>query len=78
MFGKDCKNANCFGSKLWDDAMAAARGLKDGDCGLTDGSVDGDWRLPNVREFLSLIDYKFYGFKLPSTLCKAAPILHLL
>jgi len=64
--------------KLWDEAMTAAKGLKDGDCGLTDGSVAGDWRLPNVREFLSLIDYKFYGLKLPLTLCKAAPILHLL
>ena len=28
-----------------------------GYCGLTDGSVAGDWRLPNVREMQSLIDY---------------------
>ena len=30
--------------------------LKDGDCGLNDGSVAGDWRLPNVNELASLLD----------------------
>jgi hypothetical protein len=28
-----------------------------GDCGLSDGSVAGDWRLPNLRELYSLIDF---------------------
>ena len=32
---------------------------------LTDGSVAGDWRLPNVRELQSLIDYGQYGPALP-------------
>lgn len=34
------QNANCFGDKKWGDALVIADGLKDGDCGLTDGSVD--------------------------------------
>lgn len=28
-----------------------------GEGGITDGAVEGDWRLPNVRELQSLIDY---------------------
>jgi hypothetical protein len=53
------KNANAFGMKTWADAMTTANGLKSGDAGtgLTDGSKAGDWRLPNVREFQSLLDY---------------------
>jgi hypothetical protein len=51
------KNTNCFGALPWDDALAAANNLAHGQCSLTDGSVAGDWRLPNVRELLSLIDY---------------------
>jgi len=51
------KNANCFGPKNWYDALGECNGLADGDCGLTDGSVAGDWRLPNVRELQSLIHY---------------------
>jgi hypothetical protein len=49
--------ADCFGARTWDEALVAANGLADGVCGLTDGSVAGDWRLPNVREQQSLIDY---------------------
>jgi hypothetical protein len=51
------QNANCFGTQVWDDALAAANTLNDGECGLSDGSAEGDWRLPNVRELDSLIDY---------------------
>ena len=51
------KDANCMGFKTWDDALAAANGLADGQCGLADGSKPLDWRLPNVRELASLIDY---------------------
>jgi len=43
------KNANCFGELEWDAAMASAAALSDGQCGLTDGSVPGDWRLPSMR-----------------------------
>jgi len=45
------KNANCFGSKSWQDAMDAAEGLADGTCGLTDESEAGDWRLPTTEEW---------------------------
>ena len=32
-----------------------------GSHGLTDGSKAGDWRLPNVKELHSLIDFAYYG-----------------
>ena len=51
------KNANCFGSQTWTDALTASNTLASGSCGLTDGSVAGAWRLPNVRELESLIDF---------------------
>jgi hypothetical protein len=61
------KNANGFGQKTWDQAVIIANGLKSGDTGtgLTDGSTAGEWRLPNVRELQSLIDYSQYGPALP-------------
>jgi hypothetical protein len=51
------KNANCWGTQSWANALTDANGLANGSCSLTDGSVTGDWRLPNVREQQSLIDY---------------------
>jgi hypothetical protein len=59
------KKANCGGMKNWGDAIAFAKSLHDGwtgdrdggDCGLADGSLAGTWRLPNVNELRSLIDY---------------------
>ena len=53
------KNANCFGRKTWMDALLECAGLVgDGSsCGLSDNSSEGDWRLPNVIELQSLIDY---------------------
>ena len=41
-------NANCFGVRTWDSAMSAAATLANGQCGLTDGSAAGDWRLPTT------------------------------
>ena len=61
------KDATCLGEEDWDEALAAVNALNDGECGLSDGSVEGDWRLPNVRELLSLIDYSHYNPALPST-----------
>jgi hypothetical protein len=54
------KNANCFGAMPWAQALTVTNTLAHGTCGLADGSGGGDWRLPNVRELLSLIDYRFY------------------
>jgi Protein of unknown function (DUF1566) len=51
------KDAGILGKKNWADAVDAANTLASGAGGLTDGSVAGDWRLPNVRELQSLIDY---------------------
>jgi hypothetical protein len=64
------KNANAFGTKTWADALSTANGLKSGDAGtdLTDGSKAGDWRLPNLRELQSLVDYAFVSPALPNTL----------
>ncbi|MEO5376690.1 MAG: DUF1566 domain-containing protein [Magnetococcus sp. DMHC-6] len=50
------KNANCFSSQSWTNALSSANGLASGSCGLTDGSVVGDWRLPTVNELLSFTD----------------------
>ena len=60
------KNANCFSTQTWANALTAANTLASGSCGLTDGSAAGAWRLPNVREMLSLIDYGQYTPALPS------------
>ena len=49
------KNANCFGTKAWSDAFGSAGNLADGQCGLTDGSAHGDWRVPNINELESLV-----------------------
>ena len=50
-------NANCFGAQTWSQSLTDANGLASPSCGLSDGSTAGQWRLPNVRELLSLIDY---------------------
>jgi uncharacterized repeat protein (TIGR01451 family) len=51
------KNANCFGVQTWANALNAANTLNSGECGLSDGSAEGDWRLPNRKELRSLINY---------------------
>ena len=52
------QDANCFPPfHDWLTALSLSNTLADGSCGLTDGSVAGDWRLPNVKELQSLIDY---------------------
>ncbi len=45
----------------WGDALTAANGLATGSCGLTDGSLAGDWHLPNRNELNSLLDSEYYG-----------------
>jgi uncharacterized repeat protein (TIGR02543 family) len=50
------KNADCYGLQSWATALNSANSLK-GDysqCGLNDGSLAGDWRLPNINELASL------------------------
>ncbi|MCP4202661.1 MAG: DUF1566 domain-containing protein [bacterium] len=66
------ENAHCAPDPVdWEQALAFANSLADGstggqdssDCGLSDSSVAGQWRLPNVRELQSLVHY---GVGLPS------------
>jgi hypothetical protein len=59
------QNANCFGQKFWTTALSDANGLATGSCSLTDGSSAGDWRLPNVKELQSLVDFSNTSPSLP-------------
>jgi len=60
------QNANCFGSQTWANALNAANTLNSTECGLSDGSVEGDWRLSNRKELHSLTDFSQYNPALPS------------
>jgi hypothetical protein len=59
------KTANCSGQTSWAYALSFANMLASGACGLADGSVAGAWRLPNIREMQSLLDYAQPGPILP-------------
>jgi hypothetical protein len=60
------KNADCFGYEKWFNALSECTALKHGSCGLIDGSSAGEWRLPNVKELQSLVDYGQVNPALPS------------
>jgi hypothetical protein len=60
------KNANAFGIKNWMPALTDCNTLAANGTTLTDGSVAGDWRLPNKRELFSLIDDSNYNPALPT------------
>ena len=60
------EDANCFGARTWTNALSDANGLADPACGLTDGSVATDWRLPHLRELSSLSDFAESSPALPS------------
>jgi Protein of unknown function (DUF1566) len=49
------KRADCI-HQPWASAVAAVNSLANGQCGLTDGSLAGDWRMPNRNELQSLSD----------------------
>ncbi len=59
------ESANCFGMRTWTEALADAEALSSGSCGLTDGSLAGQWRLPNLQEMHSLVDYSQANPPLP-------------
>jgi len=51
------KNANCFGNRNWTTALNDANTLSNNFCQLSDGSTAGQWRLPNIKELQSLVDF---------------------
>jgi len=55
------KDAETGSITNWDGALAIAASARSGLYGLSDGSDAGDWRLPNIREFLSLVNYNYYA-----------------
>jgi hypothetical protein len=54
------KDANCYGMRSWAQALTDCHGLNSGECELSDGSAEGDWRLPNRFELESLLDLQYY------------------
>lgn len=50
------KNANRFGEIPWLEGLHQCNILRAGNMGLSDDSVPGDWRLPNINELQSLVD----------------------
>lgn len=61
------KDARAFGFQTWNNALNSCNLLADGQAGLTDGSVAGDWWLPNVKELSSLIHYGVFSPSVPNT-----------
>lgn len=69
------KNADCTdtvdgivradGLLDWQSALTWSNNLAHGKCGLSDKSAVGDWRLPNIHELRSLIDYSRHDPALP-------------
>ena len=59
------KDANPCGKKKWGEAIVFCNNLCSGRAGLRDDSYPGDWRLPNLRELYSLVDFSNYNPALP-------------
>ncbi len=62
------QEANCFGARSWTFALSDANTLSSNNqCGLLqDGSVAGDWKLPNLKELASLSDFGEDSPSIPS------------
>ncbi len=43
----------------WETALWGVGSLASGTCGLTDGSVAGDWRVPTIAELHSLCNFEY-------------------
>jgi hypothetical protein len=59
------QNGLRFSDRSFASALAACNSLADDGAALTDGSVAGDWRLPNIWELGSLTDFQQKGPALP-------------
>jgi hypothetical protein len=53
------RNARCFGPRRWRRAVELTAELGHGQCGLSDGSSPGAWRLPSQAELEALLDLRF-------------------
>jgi len=60
------EDTNCFGLQTWAQALTDANTLSNGDCGLSDGSEEGGWYLPNRNELTSLLDLENFNPALPT------------
>jgi hypothetical protein len=57
------KDANCYGTLTWNEAVIKVNDLSSGKCGLSDGSKAGDWRLPYSGELQNDYFYlRSFGF----------------
>jgi len=50
------KNVVCFVPLMYAQANNVVAGIGNGDCGLTDGSYPGDWRLPTKEEWETTVE----------------------
>jgi hypothetical protein len=66
------KNPGCFGAMNFADANNTAVTLHTGQCGLTDASSAGDWRLPTKTEWATIVKSSCFpssnGPTIPDTL----------
>lgn len=62
------KNANCFPIMDYATTNNDAAGLHSGQCGLTDGSAAGSWRLPTIAEWQAIVQPSCSGPVLPDKL----------
>lgn len=65
------QKVDCFATMTWTDALDAVAFLAHGQCGLTDNSTSGQWRLPTKDELAILSNAKasstFTGVRTSST-----------
>ena len=65
------QDANCDTNNptgvTWATALTEVATLASGACGLSDGSEDGAWRLPNIRELMSLVNDQYAAPALSNT-----------
>ena len=52
------KDTACFEDAPWEETIEGAANVGEGDCGLTDGSQPGDWKVANLRELQTLLHYE--------------------